>query len=102
MSHLDDLIAIADRARLAVRMARMSTVPLPTLIDPLTDQPWSEEQVGGPSTTDLPALPEEAILGNGYVRRPAAEPIRAGSCALCQDCPHRLAAVQTPATGASA
>lgn len=55
-----------------------------------------------PATMDLPALPQRPILGGDYVRRPNPEPSHAGFCALCQDCPHRLAAPLIPATGASA
>ena len=55
-----------------------------------------------PATMDLPALPAEPILGGDYVRRPTAVPSGAGSCALCQDCPHRIAAALIPATGEKA
>lgn len=54
------------------------------------------------SKMDLPALPAELILGGDYVRRPAVVPAGAGSCALCQDCPHHVAGQPTRATGPSA
>lgn len=47
-------------------------------------------------------LPQEPILGAGYVRHPAPAPAREGSCAQCCACRLQASAPATPATGEKA
>jgi hypothetical protein len=47
-------------------------------------------------------LPQEPILGAGYVRHPAPAPAHAALCAQCLACRSRALAQMTPATGEKA
>lgn len=47
-------------------------------------------------------LPQEPILGAGYVRHPAPAPVHAGFCEHCLACRCRTPAQLTPATGEKA